>query len=604
MDMAALQSMLGGGGKGAPNLNLQRGGAGTASAAASGGSRGAGAAASPTELRQHADHLWKFLDELAQSDPDGYKKFLAGQMDEMAAEKAKQAETEAMFTPVPQFALATRQTTGKGSPRTLYINICSSPQVPGLQTKDRKPAKGNEPLSDVLIPLSVGAIKADKDAAQGGEVFTSDVVFNPAVTTRALGGDMGFKLFLLELALQHVEQDESVTLHRGYKLLPVAYVGGINGKPAQQRTEAEIAREQFISKMKTEREEKLKNMATKNGPGEVLMPSRAKTAQAQREYEDTETIKELKLRPEPAVPAASAASGKGGAAGAPTSAVKKKVLIEDLTPDEGVEESLKQEKEAAAAAAAAAKAPSTAAVALAAKPAIALASTTKKTNSAAAALSSAASTAASSSVPASASVAVAAAASFSIRSVDESPFSSKSSVALSSDDLLSSLAALPVDSEPRSSWPYGSPQASMRSTESIAEPLNQRAKGQSAQGTERKQHRACSLSLCLPSPCSPSLLRLPFFSALPLQPPRLIRSTSPTAPLKWPSSCLLWSVGGLMAHAKPADTCEVLSRSLKRSCCFWWLLDRRVSARWSSTFRVRSCGWSHHNTRSRSASAS
>ena len=320
MDFAALSSMLNGSKSagGASNLGGMAGNRGMGAGA--GGMPAAAAAAaglgkhSSAELSQHAEHMWKFLDEMAESDPEGYKKFIAQQMQEVAEEKKKKAETEAMFTPTPAFVIYTRQTSPSPE-RTVYLNICSSPQVPGLQTKARQPAKGDEPMSEILIPLSVGAISEQEH--QGKKVFTSDVVFHPSVIQRSTT-DLTFKLFMLELALQHLEEDEKVVLHRGYKFESpsVKYIGS-SGAPRQQKTEAELAREEFVSKMKKEREEKIKQMQTNKGGKEIVMPSLSKTEQAKKQF-DEESIHELKLP--------TAAGGVGG---------KKKVLIEDLTPDEG-----------------------------------------------------------------------------------------------------------------------------------------------------------------------------------------------------------------------------------------------------------------------------
>lgn len=468
---------------GSANLNLG-GGVGGGRGAAASASGAPASAASPAELKQHADHMWRFLDDLASSDPEGYKSFMASQMQEMAAEKAKAAETEALFTPQPAFVIYTRQTSGaKGGERTVYINLCTSPQIPPLQTKDQKgPADPLErDMNRILIPLSVGAIKSDTDK-QRGEVWTADIVFNPAVMSRALsGGDMAFKMFCIELALQHLEQDEKCTLHRAYKLIPpteATYIGGgAAGRPAQQKTEAELAREKFLAQMRAEREEKIKSMATKSSK-EIVMPSLSKTQQAKQEYEE-QTIKELKLRPEAAASAAAGGSAAAaGGKGAPSAAAKqqKRVLIEDLTPDQGEDPSLTADAAPTSAATVAAAKPQAASASSslsAAKPAITLASSTKL-NSASSASSSSTAAASSSSaaVPAassssSSSSAASSSSAKSASSSDDGAWSSKLSSAISSTDFLSSLAAIPLEDSP-SPWPYGSSAASMSSTSSVA----------------------------------------------------------------------------------------------------------------------------------------
>lgn len=459
MDFAALSSMLNGSEARLPNnVNINKG--------ASNSSGGKKSGATPAELKTHADHMWRFLDELAESDPAAYKKFIADQMAELESEKKRKVETEALFTPKPAFVIYTRQL--KPVERTVYINICSSPQVPPLQTKDRQPARGDENMGDILIPLSVGRFVDTKDSS-GKEVTISDCVFHPSVIERSTT-DLTFKLFMLELCLQHLEEDEKCTLHRGYKFESPSrkYVGPQDG-PSQQRTESEIEREKFIAKMKAEREEKMKQMKTQSSKP-IVMPSLAKKNEAQQLYEE-ESIKELKLRPdEPTT------SGKDGP--------KKKVLIEDLTPDQGEDESLKEITPAAQQISSSSSSSN--------KPAITLAATTKlpskSSTSASASSSTASATTSTSASIIATSPSTASSTSSSSSTISEAPYTSKSSSSLSSDDLLSSLAAIPVESN-QSSWPYGSSSASMQSTSSIASVLNSKT----GKGEEEQDEKTFSI---------------------------------------------------------------------------------------------------------------
>jgi len=290
-------------------------------------------------------------------------------------------------------------------------------------------------------------------------------VFHPSVVARAQGpAEMAFKMFMLELALQHLEEDEKVVLHRAYKLLSQKYVGqtGESGRPlTQQRTESELARAQFVDKMKKEREEALKSMQTKNK--EVVMPSRVKQEQARKQFEEEVGIKELKLRPGET---SAGGAAQAGAAGAGT-AGKKKVLIEDLTPDQGEDESLRAPAAASAVAAAAAsqataaKPASSSSSSSSAKPALSLASSKKLT------ASSSASADASTAAPSGSALPDSTSGASGSQSDGAGAWSSRRSAAISADELMASLAAVPATSEPQSSWPYGSSGASMRSTESL-----------------------------------------------------------------------------------------------------------------------------------------
>lgn len=418
--------------------------------------------------------MWRFLDELAQSDPEGYKKFIDQQMAEIAAEKKKQADTEALFTPQPAFAIYTRQTKPKESERTIYINICASNQIPPLQTKDRKPARGDESLDAVLIPLSLTRLQSTTDMSGVG-VTTTDVVFHPNVIARA-EKDMGFKLFMIELALQHIEADEKITLHRAYKFESSRTYVGPSNKPQQQKTESEIEREKFLATMRKDREEKIKSMKTSAGQP-IVMPSLAKQTAAKQQYEE-ESLKELKLRPDQT-------TAKGE---------KKKVLIEDITPDQGEEGTRGETKPAATTNSASASSDS--------KPPIALSST--KSSSAGVAstpallnLVSSTSINSSSLAPASTSKHDAS------QSVDidtaGGKYTSESSVSISSHDLLSSLSSIPVDSH-ATSWPYGSSSASMQSTESLASAITHKAANAKATPTHTLDISNSQLTIAIHMP--------------------------------------------------------------------------------------------------------
>lgn len=61
------------------------------------------------ETLKHADHIWKFLDELAETDPEGYKQFIAKQREEIKKTKASEQEKrkKGKFLPEPVFVVKT-----------------------------------------------------------------------------------------------------------------------------------------------------------------------------------------------------------------------------------------------------------------------------------------------------------------------------------------------------------------------------------------------------------------------------------------------------------------------------------------------------------------
>jgi sRNA-binding protein len=261
-----------------------------------------------------AESLWQLLDDLADNNPEQYKQFIAQQFNEAKANKEKQKkqkekpEEAALFTPKPHFVIYTKQTEPNPEKNIiLYINMCSSTEIqPILLKKDAQTAaRGDEPLSEVLIPLSVGNLRPDPaNSAQ----FISDVVYNPGVLSRA-EQDLAFKLQIIELALQHIEEDYSLHLHRAYKFHTTSnYYGKV---VAQQQREEEILKEQY---------ERRKNQAKKrqNEP-EIILPTKENLLKlAESKTQGKPLISELKLEK---------ITGKNGPNSNNT---KKKVLIEEL----------------------------------------------------------------------------------------------------------------------------------------------------------------------------------------------------------------------------------------------------------------------------------
>jgi len=158
-------------------------------------------------LRTHASHIWKFLDDLAASDPKAYKDFIAKQRQNAEKERDREnnerngngngndngnneSEEGKYFQPKPSFCLSTmakmkcdpqhththkrkrvvvlgndgveeerEREKKKDKQYVLFVNICQSHAVPGPQDRAGKPANDSVPLNRVVIPLSVGKIR-------------------------------------------------------------------------------------------------------------------------------------------------------------------------------------------------------------------------------------------------------------------------------------------------------------------------------------------------------------------------------------------------------------------------------------------------------------
>eukprot|EP00466_Bigelowiella_natans_P003762 jgi/Bigna1/86798/estExt_fgenesh1_pg.C_140022 len=224
--MEELLKQVRGGGKGAPP-SLPRGGSRSGSGLDS----------------QQAQHIWSFLDDLANKDPEEYKKF----MEEKMREAKQLAKTTREQREKPCFVISSTTT---GTSNRLYINFLSSSRCPALQKKNGKPAgfriikfekktifrfwmqnkevettcnvtkllsglvlmiRLKTPISEVVIPLHVGKLNQMKDYSY------VDVILHPGVIERS-GKEMAFKLYLCEVAVTHVEEDHKLTISRGYQL--------------------------------------------------------------------------------------------------------------------------------------------------------------------------------------------------------------------------------------------------------------------------------------------------------------------------------------------------------------------------------------------------
>ncbi|GAB5370216.1 hypothetical protein AAMO2058_001473500 [Amorphochlora amoebiformis] len=165
--------------------------------------------------QQHAQHLWGFLDDLAEKDPAGYKKFMEEKMRE--AKKFSKASKAKNAPPRPKYVVSSKlQGTSQGS-RSIYMNFMTSPRCPELQKKDGSKAGPRTPISELVVPISVGELAQHK--GHGSPYTYVDVTFHPSTIERGQK-DLAVKLYLVEVALTHVEEDHKIKISRAYKLEP------------------------------------------------------------------------------------------------------------------------------------------------------------------------------------------------------------------------------------------------------------------------------------------------------------------------------------------------------------------------------------------------
>ena len=281
----------------------------------------------PPELREHAADLWRYLDQLADSDPDAYKQFIAQQLQQRKSTSSQPPpRPPALFLPSPVFTLQTQQT--RPTSRPVYVNFCQSTQVQPILLQNQQPANDDDIriMSGLLIPLSVGKPRhttsstteplSDGDrrdafdyeclralaatqaatslpAVSGSSVRCDvyDVVFHPSTLQHA-SHSLPLMLAVIQLAWQHIQQDDPpCTLHEQYRPVPgVRYVGD---RAPQQ----------------TEKQQQSTKHTLAPQPKPIVLPSRTALAEQKEQEEQaasTDTLTELKTTTAATVPSAKA----------------------------------------------------------------------------------------------------------------------------------------------------------------------------------------------------------------------------------------------------------------------------------------------------------
>ncbi|XP_078674756.1 PIH1 domain-containing protein 2-like [Branchiostoma floridae x Branchiostoma belcheri] len=152
---------------------------------------GLGGVSSEAAMGQ-AQRIWDMLDELADSDPEAYRNFISGQM-QQAKEQGRRG-----WAPVPEPNMCVRTNIQKHlqkdgpakDARVLYLNICSFDKVPSPKT-DQDP-----------VPVSGGKMSTGTD--EQGLYAAVPIVFNPSVL-QEVAKDKTAEDMLISLALEYVQ---------------------------------------------------------------------------------------------------------------------------------------------------------------------------------------------------------------------------------------------------------------------------------------------------------------------------------------------------------------------------------------------------------------
>ncbi|KND03214.1 uncharacterized protein SPPG_02270 [Spizellomyces punctatus DAOM BR117] len=126
------------------------------------------------------------------------------------------------IVPEPGFVIKTHNQTQVGDwPAGLkvFINICHSPHVPApplASDEEIRRAINAEDNAAYKVPLSLSSPKADRDKT-GKTCLVFDACVNTDPLNKALM-DMDFKLFLIELSLEWVEEKHKLDLSREFTI--------------------------------------------------------------------------------------------------------------------------------------------------------------------------------------------------------------------------------------------------------------------------------------------------------------------------------------------------------------------------------------------------
>ncbi|XP_007537421.1 PIH1 domain-containing protein 2 [Erinaceus europaeus] len=156
---------------------------------------------SSKHLLTQVTQLWTLLDDLAESDPKNYKKFIQQQLQE-----GKQLYA----APEPQLCLQTRML--KPKEKNIFINVCQWKRIPAPQSTSHP------------VPVSVGK---PEDMSEASDVYTViDVAYNPDVLHVA-EQDQVKKHQLIQMTMKCIEEKLQCTLSHAYHIAKFRIKGNI-----------------------------------------------------------------------------------------------------------------------------------------------------------------------------------------------------------------------------------------------------------------------------------------------------------------------------------------------------------------------------------------
>eukprot|EP00003_Mantamonas_plastica_P033132 TRINITY_DN934_c0_g1_i13.p1 TRINITY_DN934_c0_g1~~TRINITY_DN934_c0_g1_i13.p1 ORF type:complete len:506 (+),score=191.71 TRINITY_DN934_c0_g1_i13:902-2419(+) len=177
-------------------------------------------------------------------DMEDFHRFL----DELEKQEAEREQTiqntemDIMF-PDPGFVVKVREDVNGQPGGKVFINVCQcakvghpsryNPETGVVDTSEvlniAKALKDQSMSANVRVPISLGQPKSDKDA-KGSDCLVFDVVFHPDTLTQA-EESIDTKYFIIEMALEWIEEKHKLVLERDAKFPKMKYKGSGDPEP-------------------------------------------------------------------------------------------------------------------------------------------------------------------------------------------------------------------------------------------------------------------------------------------------------------------------------------------------------------------------------------
>ncbi|XP_040271476.1 PIH1 domain-containing protein 2 isoform X2 [Bufo bufo] len=233
----------------------------------------------PEQLLSQVNQLWSMLDDMAETSPQSYQKFIQRHLEE---------GKECMVPAEPHLCLQTKILDPEE--RLLFINICGWKRVP-------PPESDGHP-----VPLIAGKLK---DLSEGAVI---SIAYSPEVLTKA-DKDPVERDQLIRLAMKYIEQQHKVTLCHSYHITPFSLKGtvqqmrsgleGIGKKPKKTKGKTEdVSDRSLLEQLRNitvtgEEKEEPKN------PIEIMTESKSKPRAGLIEVISSAELSEEHLPPPP-----------------------------------------------------------------------------------------------------------------------------------------------------------------------------------------------------------------------------------------------------------------------------------------------------------------